>query len=434
MPYKKKQDSGQEHSAGQNQGSRGEDEYSFLQETIKPEPISREKLLKQFARIAIYGAIFGAFACISFCALKPAATTWFKGEPDTVTIPEDEEPEDEEEKSDTQTEPEQPPEVVLDMDHYREMAQVLYDTVQEAQKGVVSVAGRTETENWDGNATGIEESVSGIITADNGQELLILAPDQVCEGAQAWAVTFSDESRYEAALKKRDRNTGLAMFSVDRSAISNATWSQIKVSSLGNSNLAKQGSPVIALGNMYGYPDGIGYGVVSSTAYKASFYDGECKVIATDISLASAGTGALFNISGEVIGLIVPGIWKEMRTANAYAVSDMKPVIELLANGVDVPYIGVSGIEVTEEMCADSEMPQGIYVAEVDPESPAMAAGIQSGDILLKVNDEPAATVSAYQRMVRKAASGQEIKITGMRRGADGYVEVVYTVTVGSRS
>lgn len=433
MPYDKKQESGREEGTGQEQGSKREEEYSFLQETIKPEPISREKLLKQFARIAIYGAIFGAFACVGFFALKPVAKTWFRGEPDAVTIPEDEEPDDSAEEA-SGAEPLPVPEFVLDMDHYKEMMQILYDTAREAQRGVVFVSGQKEAENWDSRSDEIKDSVSGIIAADNGQELLILAPDGVCEDAQTWALTFFDGSVYDAVLKKRDRNTGLAMFSVDRSAVTSATWGQIKVSALGNSNLVKQGAAVIAIGNMFGYPEGIGYGVVSSTDYKASFYDGECKVIATDIAAVSSGTGILFNMSGEVVGLITPNIWKEMRTANAYAVSDMKPVIELLANGIDVPYIGISGTEVTEEMSGQSDMPQGIYVTEVDPESPAMAAGIQSGDIIFQIDGEVTTTVSAYQRTLRKAASGQEITITGMRRGADGYVEVVYTATVGSRS
>ena len=48
-----------------------ERKYSFLQETIKPKPISRRQLAKQLVRIAIYGVILGVFACLGFFALKP---------------------------------------------------------------------------------------------------------------------------------------------------------------------------------------------------------------------------------------------------------------------------------------------------------------------------------------------------------------------------
>ena len=65
----------------QNPGPEKEPKYSFLKETIKPKPISGEKLFRQFVRIAIYGVILGAFACVGFFALKPWAQEWFRGTP-----------------------------------------------------------------------------------------------------------------------------------------------------------------------------------------------------------------------------------------------------------------------------------------------------------------------------------------------------------------
>ena len=67
-----------------------EKKYSFLQETIKPKPISRQQLVKQLVRIAIYGVILGAFACLGFFALKPWMQDVFRGNLETVSIPEDE--------------------------------------------------------------------------------------------------------------------------------------------------------------------------------------------------------------------------------------------------------------------------------------------------------------------------------------------------------
>ena len=68
-----------------------EKNYSFLQETIKPKPVSRQQLARQIARIAIYGVILGAFACLGFYALKPWMQDTFRGDLETVSIPEDEE-------------------------------------------------------------------------------------------------------------------------------------------------------------------------------------------------------------------------------------------------------------------------------------------------------------------------------------------------------
>ena len=75
----------------------------------------------------------------------------------------------------------------------------------------------------------------------------------------------------------------------------------------------------------------------------------------------SDGTGVLFNLDGEVIGLISSKIWddEDESTANAYAISDLKTTIELLANGDSVPYIGIYGTAVTSAIQKEQGIPEG---------------------------------------------------------------------------
>ena len=277
--------------------------------------------------------------------------------------------------------------------------------------------------------------MTGVIAADNGQELLILADSSICEKANKWSVTFEDGASYDAALKKQDLNTGLAMFSVSRGNITDATWSAIKVSVLGNSNLVKQGDVVMSLGNMFGYPGGMSYGIVSSTDYRAAFYDGECDVLSTDITYESGGTGALFNMEGEVVGIVSSSVWKtdEQSGLSAYAISDLKTIIEIMANGESVPYIGIHGTTVTQALKDEQGMPSGVYVVDVDPDSPAMEAGIQSGDVICQVDGKDVGSISTYQSAVLETAAGRVIRLQGRRLGTDGYVEVDFSVTVGSK-
>lgn len=420
-----------DHDLSQEEGSE-EKKYSFLRETIKPKPISREQLAKQLVRIAIYGVILGVFACLGFFALKPLAQNWFRGEVETVTIPEDEDPSEEDTGNQEAEETSAP---VADAQTYEEMLASMKERAEEAGKGIVSVKPVLEEEDWGADITGISAAVTGVITADNGQELLILADSSVCELASKWTATFRDGKTYNAALKKQDKNTHMAVFSVPRGNISDSTWAAVKVSTLGNSNLVKQGDVVIALGNMFGYADGMAYGVISSTEYKTAFFDGECDILATDISTESEGTGVLFNMDGEVIGMISSSIWTESENSmvNAYAVSDMKPIIELLANGQSVPYIGVYGTTVTSQLTEEQGIPSGVYVVDVDPDSPAMAAGIQIGDVICGVSGNDTGNIVAYQRAVLETKAGEQVKFKGKRLGAEGYVDVDFTVTVGSK-
>lgn len=406
-----------------------EKKYSFLQETIKPKPISRQQLARQFARIAVYGLILGAFACLGFFALRPWMQDIFRGDLETVTIPEDEETDGTGENAE-----EEQNDPVLDADSYEEIMMSVSERAEEAERGIAYIQPVSGTGNWEERMTGISAGTAGVILADNGQELLILTDSSVSEDAEKWTVKFQDSGTYRASLKQRDLNSGLAVFSVPRADITDKTWDSIKISALGNSNRIRQGSVVMALGGMFGYEDGMTCGTVSSTEYKQTVYDRECGVIATDIAASSGGTGILFNLEGEVVGLITPSVWnkEENPTANALAISDLKPVIEILANDESVPYVGIYATTVTADL-QDQGMPAGIYVVDVDPESPAMEAGIQSGDIICEAAQVDITGIGAYENAVLKTKAGEAIRIRGQRRGADGYVDVDFTVTVGSK-
>ena len=406
-----------------------EKKYSFLQETIKPKPISREQFAKQLARFALYGIVLGAFACLGFFALRPWLEDQFKADPKTVTIPEDEETQDGTDVSQEENVP------AANADSYEDMMESMNERAAEARKGIAAIEPVQADEDWEKEMTGIDTGAAGVITADNGQELLILADDSVCEAASEWTATFQDGKEYRASLKKRDKNSGLAMFSVSRGDIKDSTWSEIKVSALGNSNLVKQGDTVMALGNLFGYADGMGYGTVNSTDYKTTFFDGECDILATNIPAEAQGTGVLFNMEGQVVGLIPESVWNDSETSmvNAYAISDLKAIIELLANGESVPYIGVYGTTVTSELKEEQGMPGGVYVVDVDPDSPAMAAGIQSGDIIYAVGNKNVVNIGSYQSAVLKMKTGQQVVFEGRRIGAEGYVDVDFTVTIGSK-
>ena len=409
----------------QDENSSSGDSFSFLKETIKPKPVSREKIFMQLLRMAIYGVIIGMFACCSFFALKPWAEETFREDPQKVTIPED--AEDDATEADEQAAQEDAKTPVLDSASYQAMMESLSATAEKAGKGVVSVhAGSADgADDWMGTGSS-DPGVAGIIAADNGQELLILADNSVCKDADTWEIVLADGSRCAAALKVQDQNRKLAVFSIVRSIVPEETWGKIQVADLGNSNIIGKGDPVIALGNLFGYDSGLGYGVVSSTALSTTFSDGDC-------------SGILLNQDGAVIGIVRQGIGPKNEeggisaTANALAISDMKSTMELLLNGEKVPYAGIYGVTVTATAEQEQGLPEGLYITAVDADSPAMAAGIQNGDVIREVDGKPISGFAAYEKAMLECQPGKEIGITGQRRGAAGYVDIRFTLTVGSR-
>ena len=408
-----------------------EEEYSFLQEIIKDEAGDQAKWKHDVLRRIQLGLIFGLVACFTFFACKPWVEKRFEEDPTEVTIPQDEQREEEQ----TQQEGEQVQEqkTVLTTETYQEMLNNLKQVSGEVRKSVVEIQGAVTEEEFSKDQEDKEKSISGMIVADNGQELLILAGELPVKDAKIIRVTFSGDSQCDAILKSRDAGLGLCVYAVQRKNIADDVWAQIETATLGGSKVVSEGDTVIAVGKLYGCDTIAGYGVIESGENYLDKADGQYQTIYTDVAGEISGSGILVNIRGEVIGIINTSVRSDDQTnkISGYGISDIKDVIELLSNGKNVPYLGVSGVEVSSEMQGQG-IPQGVYVKEVDAGSPAMAAGIQSGDIITNIADTDIINLLGYHNTLMKQNVGDKILVRGKRQGTGGeYVDIDFGVTVG---
>ena len=342
-----------------------EEEYSFLQEIIKDEAGDQAKWKHDVLRRIQLGLIFGLVACFTFFACKPWVEKRFEENPTEVTIPQDEQ----QEENPTQQEEEQVQEqkTVLTTETYQEMLNNLKQVSGEVRKSVVEIQGAVTEEEFSKDQEDKEKSISGMIVADNGQELLILAGELPVKEAKIIRVTFSGDSQCDAILKSRDAGLGLCVYAVQRKNIADDVWAQIETATFGGSKVVSEGDTVIAVGKLYGCDTIAGYGVIESGENYLDKADGQYQTIYTDVAGDISGSGVLVNIRGEVIGIINTSVRTDDQTnkISGYGISDIKDVIELLSNGKNVPYLGVSGVEVSSEMQGQG-IPQGVYVKEVD--------------------------------------------------------------------
>ena len=408
-----------------------EEEYSFLQEIIKDEAGDQAKWKHDVLRRIQLGLIFGLVACFTFFACKPWVEKRFEENPTEVTIPQDEQ----QEENQTQQEEEQVQEqkTVLTTETYQEMLNNLKQVSGKVRKSVVEIQGAVTEEEFSKDQEDKEKSISGMIVADNGQELLILAGELPVKDAKIIRATFSGDSQCDAILKSRDAGLGLCVYAVQRKNIADDVWAQIETATLGGSKVVSEGDTVIAVGKLYGCDTIAGYGVIESGENYLDKADGQYQTIYTDVAGDISGSGVLVNIRGEVIGIINTSVRSDDQTnkISGYGISEIKDVIELLCNEENVPYLGVSGVEVSSEMQGQG-IPQGVYVKEVDAGSPAMAAGIQSGDIITNIADTDIINLLGYHNTLVKQNVGDKILVRGKRQGTGGeYVDIDFGVTVG---
>lgn len=413
---------------------REHEEYSFMQEIIKDEQLNPRKIAVKVCRWAGIGIIFGVAACISFFALKPWAEDVFQKEPNKVEIQQEEEQnQEEQEKTEQEAAEQQTVEKELTIQDFYTLSNELKKVAAEAGKSVVTVTGIAENADWTAGQGGASVTAAGLIVADNGRELLILADYSSLKDTQLFQVQFADGSQHQAALKQKDTNLDIAIYSVAKDGISTSTWERISIAQLGNSNVSMQGRTMIAIGQPFGFEDGLGYGIASTVGEVVTRADGEYKMIVTDMPLDAEGSGVLFDMYGKVMGIIDADLAREKgaSTLVAYGISDITDEIELMSNGKHVPYAGIVGVLVTEEISELQGIPTGLYVREVETDSPAMKAGIQSGDVITMVGDTEITSLNAYHTALYKLEAGQAAKFKGYRYGTNEYVDMKFTVTIG---
>ena len=133
---------------------------------------------------------------------------------------------------------------------------------------------------------------------------------------------------------------------------------------------------------------------------------------------------------------MVLGIIDNVNTSNdmgnlltAYGVTELKRTIEKMSNNQERAYLGIHGADVPEEAIRESGMPTGTYVKEIEMDSPAMNAGIQSGDVIIAANGTPIENYKDLLNVLNIGKPEDTMDVTLVRQGQ----EVGVQVTLGRR-
>ena len=314
---------------------------------------------------------------------------------------------------------------------------------------------------------------SGIIIGQNDDELLIATNNHVVEGAKNLSVSFygdeidasalnSQSAQYgqnmeevaqeyaknsvSAQIKGTDADNDLAVIAVQKTDVPDDTMEQIKIASMGSSNDLVVGEQVVAIGNALGYGQSVTSGYVSALD-RTIDTDGSSTasgLIQTDAAINPGNSGgALLNMNGEVIGINSAKFADETVEGMGFAipVATAQPILDDLMSRETrskvsedkAAYIGISCKEVSAEVSQMYGIPTGVFVAEVTKGGPAEAAGIQSGDIVTKIDGTKITSYSELTEQLAYYAAGETIDFVVQRADGGEYKDVTVTVTLGSK-
>ncbi|MBY0355969.1 MAG: DegQ family serine endoprotease [Rickettsiales bacterium] len=239
----------------------------------------------------------------------------------------------------------------------------------------------------------------------------IVTNNHVIQNAEQITVIFQDDTKLEAELVGRDPKTDIALLKV-------TSDKALPFVTFGDSDQARVGDWVLAIGNPFGLGGTVTAGIISARArnINAGPFD---DFLQTDAAINRGNSGGpMFNMNGEVIGISTAifsptggNIGIGFATPSALA----KPVLDQLRQfgRTHRGWLGVKIQQVTDEIAESVglETTGGALVLEVNKESPAAKAGVEAGDIVLSFNGKPIKEMRHLPRLVAETKIGSDVEI-----------------------
>jgi serine protease Do len=266
---------------------------------------------------------------------------------------------------------------------------------------------------------------SGFIVDPSGY---IVTNNHVIDKADRIEVTLNDGTEFDAQIVGRDAKTDLALIKIDADQ-------PLPHVDLGSAEHARVGDWVLAVGNPFGLGGTVNAGIISARGrdIQSGPYDDYLQIDAP-INRGNSG-GPLFDVNGNVIGVntaIYSPTGGNIGIGFAIPAETVAGVVDdLRTKGrVDRGWLGVQIQPVTEEVAASLGLAdtRGVLVADVLPGTPAEAAGVRSGDVILAVDDEQMDDYRELTRLIASIDAGSKVDLTVMRGGKTRRIGV----TIGS--
>ncbi len=261
-----------------------------------------------------------------------------------------------------------------------------------------------------GSGSGVIVSVDGYIVTNN----------HVIENASEIEVILNDNSKYKAKLIATDPSTDIAVLKIE--------GKNLQPIVIGNSDNVKVGEWVLAVGNPFNLTSTVTAGIVSAKARNINLLSDRTKTdiipiesfIQTDAAVNPGNSGgALVNVRGELIG-INTAIQSQTGSYAGYAFAiPVNLVYKVLNDLIDFgivqrAFLGVQISDITQEIKEKNNLPnlKGVFLSKINEGGSADKAGINDGDVILKIGTQEVNSVASLQEEVGKRRPGDKISIT----------------------
>ena len=286
-----------------------------------------------------------------------------------------------------------------------------------------------------------EGAGSGVIVAEDDENLYILTNNHVVKDTSELSVKFIDDKSYDATIKGVSKRKDIAIVTVSKNSIENETLSKIKIATLGDSTKLKVGNGVIAIGNALGYGQSVTIGVVSALNREVTTEDYTQEMIQTDAAINGGNSGgALLNSKGEVIG-INSAKYSQSGTSTsasiegmgfAIPISDVTELIVSLIKGEDDKELtlGIEGYMTNSGNIASYRLPEGFYVSAITPGGNAEKSDLEIGNIITEIEGNKVTSLETIRKVLNKKQHGDTVTLKVKYASRNEYKEKEIVITL----
>jgi serine protease Do len=238
-------------------------------------------------------------------------------------------------------------------------------------------------------------------------------------------VTLNDKREYPARIIGRDEPSDLALLKIDARGLPFVQW--------GDSTKARVGDWVLAMGQPYGLGGTVTAGIISALHRGITGIGAYDRYIQTDaaINMGNSG-GPMFDLNGNVIGInsaLISPTGASVGIGLAIPAEAAKPVIDSLMKGQRPSrgYLGVSLQPLDESLAPAYGLPKdsGEVVRSVVPGGPGARGGLQQGDVILRVNNQPVNPDQTVSYLVANTPVGRRVPLDIIRGGRRQTIQVM---------
>ncbi len=252
----------------------------------------------------------------------------------------------------------------------------------------------------------------------------ILTNNHVVENAEKIRVQFQDGREYDAEIAGRDPQSDIAVIEIATGGLPALEF--------GDSSKLEVGEWVVAIGNPFGLSHTLTAGVVSATGRTSLGINDYEDFIQTDAAINPGNSGGpLVNLEGEVVGIntaIFSRSGGYMGVGFAIPINLARTIADQLIETGEVTrgYLGILIQQLTPELAESFgvEPGQGIVVAQVTSDSPAAAAGLRQGDVIIAYDGEPVKNIGRFRNRIALTAPGTRTELTVLRDGQQRTIAV----------